>query len=272
MLDINSQHDRLASRCRTTPQKQPRPHGTFPQGILHLTCASGFFVWSIMKTKIYALTDTVGSIRYIGKTSHSLQERLSAHIAEAKYAKRDTYKCRWIRQLLSKRLFPKIQIIKEVDGNGDAEEIVWIKFYREIGSRLVNTTDGGSGVVGLSSELDADMDSRGFKRPCTRAVGGQNTPGASMICPECHKAFTAIQHNQRFCCQRHKDAFHNRAKMTGIHLCPRALYYVQDLANHRIPPITNDEMANEMILMMANSGQEQLTNEEAAGLKEVSGQ
>ena len=90
---------------------------------------------------------------------------------------------------------------------------------------------------------------------------------------KCGKDFDPTQKGQRFCSGgKCKDAHNNWLKMTGIHLCPRALYYVHDLANHRIPPITNDEMANEMILMMANSGQEQLTNEESAGLKEVSGQ
>lgn len=51
---------------------------------------------------------------------------------------------------------------------------------------------------------------------------------------------------------------------------PRALYYVQELASAR--GVTNDEMANEMILKISNSGQEDLTNEEAAGLKEVGAQ
>jgi len=89
---------------------------------------------------------------------------------------------------------------------------------------------------------------------------------------KCGAEFEPTKDNQEFCKPEHRHAHNNWLKMTGIHLCPRALYYVHDLASHRIPPITNDEMANEMILKIANSGQENLTNEEAAGLKEVSGQ
>ena len=89
----------------------------------------------------------------------------------------------------------------------------------------------------------------------------------------CGKEFEPKQKGQRFCPGgKCKDAHNNWLKMTGIHLCPRALYYVHDLAIHRIPPITNDEMANEMILKAMNADGESLTNEEAAGLKEVSGQ
>ena len=85
---------------------------------------------------------------------------------------------------------------------------------------------------------------------------------------KCGKEFEPSQKGQRFCPGgKCKDAHYNWLKITGIHLCPRALYYVQGLAGAR--GITKDEMANEMILRMANSGQESLTNEEAAGLKEV---
>ena len=86
---------------------------------------------------------------------------------------------------------------------------------------------------------------------------------------ECGKEFEPIQDNQEFCKPEHRHAHNNWLKKTGIHLCPRALYYVQELANSRRPPITNDEMANEMILKMANADGETLTNEESAGLKEV---
>jgi hypothetical protein len=87
---------------------------------------------------------------------------------------------------------------------------------------------------------------------------------------KCGKEFEPSQKGQKFCPGgKCKDAHNNWLKMTGIHLCPRALYYVQGLADSRIPPISLSEMANEMILKVANSGQESLTNEEAAGLKEV---
>ena len=85
---------------------------------------------------------------------------------------------------------------------------------------------------------------------------------------ECGAEFEPVQDNQEFCKPEHRHAHNNWLKKTGIHLCPRALYYVQDLANHC--HVSADEKANEMILKMANADGISLTNEEAAGLKEVS--
>lgn len=84
---------------------------------------------------------------------------------------------------------------------------------------------------------------------------------------KCGKEFEPAKVNQDYCKPECRHAHNNYLKITGIHLCPRALYYVQSLAEAR--KITNDEMANEMILKISNSGQENLTNEEAAGLREV---
>ena len=89
---------------------------------------------------------------------------------------------------------------------------------------------------------------------------------------KCGIEFEPEKYGQHFCSPEHRHAHNNWLKTTGIHLCPRALHYVQSIANHRKPPITNDEMANEMILKMMNADGESLTNEESAGLKEVSGQ
>jgi len=39
-------------------------------------------------------------------------------------------------------------LIGEVEGNGSAEEIAWIKYGRDEGWRLTNLTDGGEGSLG----------------------------------------------------------------------------------------------------------------------------
>ena len=88
-----------------------------------------------------------------------------------------------------------------------------------------------------------------------------------MICPKCQNDFTAKRAGQRFCCVAHKDAWHNARKLKYVMLCDRAFYYVHSLAASR--HITNSEMTNEMILKISNSGQENLMNEEAAGLREA---
>ena len=82
---------------------------------------------------------------------------------------------------------------------------------------------------------------------------------------KCGKEFEPTQKGQKFCSGgKCKDACNNWLKLTGIHLCPRALSFVQGLAEAR--KITNDEMANEMILKMANPDGQPLTSEEATGI------
>ena len=100
-----------------------------------------------MRTKIYMLKDQDGRIRYIGKTSSSLKERLLDHLSHARRGCKDR-KCCWIRFLFKQGFIPKIQLIGEVDGNGIREEIAWIAYFRAEGIDLVNGTAGGEGVVG----------------------------------------------------------------------------------------------------------------------------
>lgn len=94
-----------------------------------------------MISRIYALCEPSGKIRYIGKTVRSLTTRFSGHLYEARCG--NNYRCCWIRSLLSKGFLPKIQLIGEVDGDGGKEEIAWIKYFKDEGVKLVNSTDGG---------------------------------------------------------------------------------------------------------------------------------
>jgi len=112
----------------------------------------------------------------------------------------------------------------------------------------------------------------GVDCPASRVHGVGGSKGklimATCLWHKCGKEFTPIQDNQKFCPGgKCKDAHNNWLKMTGIHLCPRALYYIQSIANSRIPPISNDEMANEMISRVANADGEPLRDDEAFGLK-----
>jgi hypothetical protein len=36
------------------------------------------------------------------------------------------------------------------------------------------------------------------------------------ICPECGKRFAASVNHHRFCCEEHKDDFHNREKRLAL--------------------------------------------------------
>ena len=86
---------------------------------------------------------------------------------------------------------------------------------------------------------------------------------ATCLWHKCGADFEPRQTSQKFCQNACKDAHNNWLKMTGIHLVPRALDYVQGLADAREIPI--DEMANEMILKMANADGKPLDDEEMYG-------
>lgn len=103
-----------------------------------------------MTTKIYAMTDLDGCIRYIGKTAHSLQGRRSEHLLDARKGK-SGHRCNWIRSLVKTGKLPNIQLLGEVSGSGSVEEIAWIKYFRDEGVNLVNDTDGGEGMSGYKA-------------------------------------------------------------------------------------------------------------------------
>jgi len=96
-----------------------------------------------MKTKIYALREN-HYVRYVGKTIWTLEERLVGHLREARKGAK-THKSCWIRQMLNQGQIPTITILEFADGNGNKEEITWIKYFRDHEVDLTNGTDGGDG-------------------------------------------------------------------------------------------------------------------------------
>lgn len=105
-----------------------------------------------MKTKIYALREN-GFVRYVGKTTRELSNRLCGHLRNARDMSLHTHKCNWIRSLLSKGMFPSITLIELANGDGSKEEQKWIKFFRNYGIELTNGTDGGDGNSNPSLEV-----------------------------------------------------------------------------------------------------------------------
>lgn len=100
-----------------------------------------------MATKIYILSEPNGRIRYVGRTIKTLNKRLLQHLSVSRCGKKG-YLYNWIRSFLSKGFLPIIQLVGEVEGDGCKEEIAWIKYFRDEGVDLVNTTDGGEGALG----------------------------------------------------------------------------------------------------------------------------
>ncbi len=96
--------------------------------------------------KIYTLSDPqTNTIRYVGKTSSTLESRLSGHITLAKKGLTKYHSSRWIKSLLLKGLIPKIELIEEVeDSQWEVLEIYWIEQFRQWGFKLTNIQKGGT--------------------------------------------------------------------------------------------------------------------------------
>ena len=65
--------------------------------------------------------------------------------------------------MLRKNLLPTITLIEEVEGNGYSEEIRWIKYFRDRGIKLVNSTDGGDGLIGWRASEETKAKHRAFR-------------------------------------------------------------------------------------------------------------
>ena len=106
--------------------------------------------------KIYVLKCPKSmEIRYVGWTTIPLHKRLQKHIYRAR-CEQSTYRTRWINSLLNSSLLPIIEEIESGQGEGwSAAERRWIAYYRNQGTRLVNTTDGGEGALGFRLSKEA---------------------------------------------------------------------------------------------------------------------
>ena len=92
---------------------------------------------------IYGLFDpTTGTLRYIGKTKYTPAVRVKGHVGNAKAGGR-THLCNWLRSL---RVPPITKVLKRVPlSELNAAEVSMIRWHRQRGTPLVNTTAGGDG-------------------------------------------------------------------------------------------------------------------------------
>jgi len=103
---------------------------------------------------IYTLSSSSNpnDIRYIGKTKN-IKDRIRRHISKYYLNLEDNYKNRWIKSELSKGnkiIIEEIDLVQEE--NWKESEKYWIEQFRNWGFRLVNTTEGGEGII-LTKEL-----------------------------------------------------------------------------------------------------------------------
>lgn len=115
------------------------------------------------KVFIYSLSNPeTDEIRYVGKTKLFLAKRLSQHIANIK--KLGNYKCKsWIKSLQKRGLQPKIELIEEVSAETwEAEEIFYISYFKYLGFKLTNHSEGGLKITpNYSSKV---RDSEAYKK------------------------------------------------------------------------------------------------------------
>jgi group I intron endonuclease len=85
-------------------------------------------------------------LRYIGKTSINLKERLRCHIKDAKNLKIHNHRVHWIRKLISENKLPQIKPL--ITTKSEHESVFFerklIAKYKYI-CNLVNSTEGGEG-------------------------------------------------------------------------------------------------------------------------------
>lgn len=100
--------------------------------------------------KIYSLEDPISKeIKYIGQTTLSLEKRLNLHL----YKKSNSIKKNWIDKLKLEKLKPIIQIIDIVENNEEFWEQYYISLYKSWGFNLVNSTEGGKGIIGYKHTI-----------------------------------------------------------------------------------------------------------------------
>ncbi len=107
---------------------------------------------------MYGLTDPrTDELRYVGFTINSLEDRLRGHLGDArkdKEKKKKRHVISWITQLLRFGSKPEIFLIETVPFEEWKEsEIFWVAYFKSLGCRLTNLTQGGDGVVGWTEEM-----------------------------------------------------------------------------------------------------------------------
>jgi len=94
---------------------------------------------------IYGLQDPITlELRYIGKSSRGMH-RPQVHLKLVERPR--THKQRWINRLIRDGQMPLPFVLEELTTQAalDEAERFWIAYWRSIGARLTNATDGGDG-------------------------------------------------------------------------------------------------------------------------------
>lgn len=119
-----------------------------------------------MTVHIYAMCDPrTNEIRYIGKTSCSLRQRLCGHLDDSKPTRK---KVQWINELRAHGLRPEICLIETLVDCMVEEwmeaECFWIASLKFLGAKLTNENRGGGGPITHSEEARKKISEMGKAR------------------------------------------------------------------------------------------------------------
>lgn len=125
-----------------------------------------------MKNKtvtIYGLCSSEdGKIRYVGQTTQTIRARFCGHRWQAK--RRQNYHIsRWMAAVVRAGFSVRVFTI-ETDAVWNETEQRLVAWYRRHGARLVNSTDGGRGVLGLKNPKVAELNRRPERRAAVAAA------------------------------------------------------------------------------------------------------
>lgn len=110
---------------------------------------------TVCTTIIYGLVDPrTQELRYVGKTTQPLRDRLRLHLSDARRVKR-RHVCAWIRSLQRISIAPEIFEIDQARGDWSEREQFWIAYFRSLGCDLTNQTIGGEGVPGRKHTVES---------------------------------------------------------------------------------------------------------------------
>jgi hypothetical protein len=111
----------------------------------------------VEKHVIYGLCEPgkpcIRTVRYVGYTKHEPEKRLTSHLCEAQH-ENTCHRHRWLRKLKRQGLRPSIVVLEIIVSPlaWKAREKHWIAKLRKT-NNLVNTTEGGEGLVGAPRSL-----------------------------------------------------------------------------------------------------------------------
>lgn len=130
-----------------------------------------------MEVIIYAVLDPdTQEIRYIGKTVRTMNLRLAEHIREAKRGN-DLWFFRWLRNLDKKPIIKELERISE-GKDWQSIEMKWIDYYKKVGAKLTNATNGGEGLHGYK-----------FSESHKQKISDSHKRGTIFCCHSCGDSF-----------------------------------------------------------------------------------